>query len=82
LSKLRETLFLVQAADSCSRGGKRRRRKQSKTSITAIQVVDAAGIVGPPPGPPLLMLKSKYLFTAWIPDRAPPNWSFTTSNSG
>jgi hypothetical protein len=46
--------------------------------ITAIEVVDAAGFVGPP----LLIFKSKHLSTAWVPDHAPPDWSFTTSKSG
>lgn len=46
--------------------------------ITAIEVVGAAGVVGPP----LLIFKSKHLSTAWVPDHAPPNWSFTTSKSG
>jgi hypothetical protein len=46
--------------------------------ITAIEVVDAAGVVGPP----LLIFKSKHLSTAWVPDHAPPDWSFTTSKSG
>jgi hypothetical protein len=46
--------------------------------ITAIEVVDAAGVVGPP----LLIFKSKHLSTGWVPDHAPPDWSFTTSKSG
>jgi len=46
--------------------------------ITAIEVVDAAGFVGPP----LLIFKSKHLSTAWVPDHAPPDWRFTTSKSG
>lgn len=44
--------------------------------ITAIELVDAAGVVGPP----LLIFKSKHLST--VPDHAPPDWSFTTSKSG
>jgi len=46
--------------------------------ITAIEVVDAAGVVGPP----LLIFKSKHQSTARVPDHAPPDWSFTTSKSG
>lgn len=46
--------------------------------ITAIEVVDAAGVVGPP----LLIFKSKHLSSAWVPDHAPPDWSYTTSKSG
>lgn len=46
--------------------------------ITAIEVVGAAGVVGPP----LLTFKSKHLSTAWVPDHAPPDWSFTTSKRG
>ena len=46
--------------------------------ITAIEVVDAAGAVGPP----LLIFKSKHLSTAWIPEHAPTDWHFTTSKSG
>lgn len=45
--------------------------------ITAIAVVNAAGVVGPP----LLIFKSKHLSTAWIPDHAPPGWSYTTRKS-
>jgi hypothetical protein len=46
--------------------------------ITAIEVVDAAGAVGPP----LLIFKSRHLSTAWIPEHAPTEWHFTTSKSG
>lgn len=46
--------------------------------ITAIAVVYAAGVVGPP----LLIFRSMHLSTAWVPDHTPPDWSFTTSKSG
>lgn len=45
--------------------------------ITAIDVVDAAGIVGPP----LLIFKSM-LSSGWIPENTPPDWRFSTSKSG
>lgn len=46
--------------------------------ITAIECVSAAGEAIPP----LLIYKAKNLNTGWIPSRTPPNWRFSTSNSG
>ena len=46
--------------------------------ITAIECVSAAGIAVPP----LIIFKAKHTNTGWIPRQAPPNWRFSTSNSG
>lgn len=46
--------------------------------ITAIECVSASGRALPP----LLIFKAKYTNTAWIPPRAPPDWRFSTSQSG
>jgi len=46
--------------------------------ITAIECVNAAGI----PIAPMLIYKSKFLHSGWIPDSAPPEWCFSTSTSG
>ena len=46
--------------------------------ITAIECVSAAG----ESLPPLIIFKAKYTNTAWIPARTPPNWRFSTNNSG
>ena len=46
--------------------------------ITAIECVSAAGIAIPP----LVIFKAKQTNTAWIPTDTPPDWRFSTSNSG
>jgi len=46
--------------------------------ITAIECISASGKALPP----LLIFKAKHTNTAWIPPTAPPNWRFSTSNSG
>jgi hypothetical protein len=46
--------------------------------ITAIECVSAAGVAIPP----LIIFKAKHTNTAWIPQDTPPDWRFSTSNSG
>ncbi|GAB7336127.1 hypothetical protein MBLNU13_g08914t1 [Cladosporium sp. NU13] len=46
--------------------------------ITAIECVSASGVAVPP----LLIFKAKHTNTGWIPAQAPPDWHFSTSNSG
>ena len=46
--------------------------------ITAIECVSAAGAALPP----LIIFKAKHTNTGWIPAHTPPDWRFSTSNSG
>jgi DDE superfamily endonuclease/Tc5 transposase DNA-binding domain len=46
--------------------------------ITAIECISAAGAAIPP----LIIFKAKYTNTAWVPPDTPPDWRFSTSNSG
>jgi hypothetical protein len=46
--------------------------------ITAIECISAAGVAIPP----LVIFKAKHTNTAWIPTNTPPDWRFSTSNSG
>jgi hypothetical protein len=46
--------------------------------ITAIECVSAASAAIPP----LVIFKAKHTNTAWIPTNTPPDWRFSTSNSG
>jgi len=46
--------------------------------ITAIECVSASGVLTPP----LLIFKAKHTNAGWIPAQAPPDWRFSTSNSG
>jgi hypothetical protein len=46
--------------------------------ITAIECISAGGSALPP----LLIFKAKHTNTGWIPAHAPPDWRFSTSNSG
>jgi hypothetical protein len=46
--------------------------------ITAIDCISAGGSALPP----LLIFKAKHTNTGWIPAHAPPDWRFSTSNSG
>jgi hypothetical protein len=46
--------------------------------ITAIECASASGAAIPP----LLIFKAKYTNTAWIPPCTPPEWRFSTSQSG
>lgn len=46
--------------------------------ITAIECIDAAGGALPP----MIIFKAKNTNSGWIPQDAPDNWRFSTSNSG
>jgi hypothetical protein len=46
--------------------------------ITAIECISAAGVAIPP----LVIFKAKHTNTRWIPADTPPEWRFSTSNSG
>ena len=46
--------------------------------ITAIECINAAGQALPP----LIIFKAKHTNSAWIPAHTPPEWRFSTSNSG
>jgi len=46
--------------------------------ITGIECISAAGVAIPP----LIIFKAKHTNTAWIPQDTPPDWRFSTSNSG
>jgi len=46
--------------------------------ITAIECVSAASVALPP----LIIFQAKHTNTAWIPQDTPPDWRFSTSNSG
>ncbi|KFY29173.1 hypothetical protein V491_00149, partial [Pseudogymnoascus sp. VKM F-3775] len=46
--------------------------------ITAIECVDAAGGALPP----MVIFKAQNTNSGWIPEGTPPNWRFSTSNSG
>ena len=45
---------------------------------TAIECVSAAGIALPP----IVIFKAKPTNSGWIPEQTPPDWRFSTSNSG
>ena len=46
--------------------------------ITAIECISASGTAVPP----LIIFKAKHTNTSWIPPHTPPDWRFSTSNSG
>jgi hypothetical protein len=46
--------------------------------MTAIECVSASGVAIPP----LLIFKAKHTNNGWIPAQAPPDWRFSTSNTG
>jgi hypothetical protein len=46
--------------------------------LTSIDCVSASGVALPP----MIIYKAKHLYSGWVPDDAPPNWRWSTSNKG